>query len=484
MEPTKSLIIRKLNKYDILFCLLYSVALLFLFNNTSYLNNLLGIADIYSNFSKPSCDSNAYFCRPLFIQFLYFYLSKFFNIDLIIFLQIFLLIFSTLLIRVNLINFKLNIWIINLLCLSIIINPKILKYSLSTMEEAFYLPCLLAIINLLIVLIKKKNIKSLIYLNLFLALLLLIRPGAIIFYIVIIIINIFYLSKINNKNYVTKIIYSFVLSIILFSPFLVNISLNNKIETTKENNNYFSIHAISSLISKQKKELNNDPVSKFINSRVEKLNYIRQTENFELIPNLYIECIIFPAINIVLNNDPQIKNFFKSDYSKDLNKKILILYVKNFIKRPSDFLLISQQCFFANSLIINILTKKEINEVEKILSNPFINFNDKIVVNSFLENSKNYSSVAKQTRFIAIFLFITTLISLIISIKSILSNKNDKFAILSIIFFIMYYLIVILHTNLLYIQTRWFFTYYPLLIFSNLKSIELASLFIKKFKFK
>ena len=286
----------------------------------------------------------------------------------------------------------------------------------------------------------------------------LIRPGAIIFYIVIIIINIFYLSKINNKNYVTKIIYSFVLSIILFSPFLVNISLNNKIETTKENNNYFSIHAISSLISKQKK--------------------------FDLIPNLYFECIIFPAINIVLNNDPQIKNFFKSDYSKDLNKKILILYVKNFIKRPSDFLLISQQCFFANSLIINILTKKEINEVEKILSNPFINFNDKIVVNSFLENSKNYSSVAKQTRFIAIFLFITTLISLIISIKSILSNKNDKFAILSIIFFIMYYLIVILHTNLLYIQTRWFFTYYPLLIFSNLKSIELASLFIKKFKFK
>ena len=131
--------------------LINSVVLYIAFNNIPSLSNLLGVADVYSNFSKLSCDPNAYFCRPPFIQFLYFYLSKFIDIDLIIFIQIFLIIFATLLIRVNLINLKINIWIVNILCLSLIINPKILKYSLSTMEEAFYLPCLLIIISLLLI---------------------------------------------------------------------------------------------------------------------------------------------------------------------------------------------------------------------------------------------------------------------------------------------------------------------------------------------
>ena len=289
MDFTKSLEIRKLNKYDILFCIIYSIGLLFLFNNAPYINNLLGIADIYDNFSKPSCDSNTYFCRPLFIQFLYFYLSKFLNIDLIIFIQIFLLIFSTLSIRINLINLKLNTWIINLLCLSLIINPKILKYSLSTMEEAFYLPCLLFIISLIIKFISKTNLKNLIYLNLFIALLFLIRPGAVIFYLLIMIINIIYLIKINNKSYKKKALSSLIFFIILISPFLLNKILNNNLDSKKNINNYFGMQAISSLIAKQKKELNNDTTSQFINSRIEKLNNIRQIEKLDLIPNLYFE---------------------------------------------------------------------------------------------------------------------------------------------------------------------------------------------------
>ncbi len=483
MEPTKSLIIRKLNKYDILFCLLYSVSLLFLFNNTSYLNNLLGIADIYSNFSKPSCDPNAYFCRPLFIQFLYFYLSKFFNIDLIIFLQIFLLIISILLIRIQLINFKLNTWIINLLFLSLIINPKILKYSLSTMEEAFYQPCLLVIISLLIRFISKANIKNLIYLNAFIALLLLIRPGAAVFYLLIIIINIFYFIKIDNKTYTKKTLLSLIFFIILFSPFLINKTLNNNFISKKIKNNYFAMQAISSLIAKQKKELNDDSTSQFINNRIKKMNNIRQIEKLDIIPNLYFECIIFPAMNHVIFGNQKILNFFKNNDSDNLNKEIFNLYVKNFFKRPGDFLLIFQKCFFANSLVINILTKKEISNIEKTLINPIFDDNDKSIIKSFLKNSKNYSFTVKPIRIITISLLVTTLISLLISIKFLASNKNDKIAILSIIFFLMYYLIIILHSNLLYIQTRWFFTYYPLLMFSNLKLIELVSLFFKKFKF-
>jgi len=483
MKSTKSLIIRKLNKYDILFCLIYSLALYILFNYVSYLNNLLGIADVYNNFSKPSCDPNAYFCRPPFIQFLYYYLSRFIGIDLILFLQIFLLIFSTLLIRIQLINIKLNTWIINLLCLSLIINPKILKYSLSTMEEAFYLPCLLIVISLLIRFISKTNIKNLVYLNSFLALLLLIRPGAVVFYFLIIIINIIYLLKIENKTYKIKTLLSLVFFIILLSPFLINKVLDNNLVSKKNTNNYFAMAAMSSLISKQKKELNYDPTSQFVNSRIQKMNNIRQIEKLDLIPNLYFECMIFPAMNHVIYNDPQILNFFKNNDSRNLNKEMLNLYVKNFFKRPGDFLLIFQKCFFANSLMINILTKKEINNVEKIMIHPIFDDNDKSIIKSFLKNSKKYSFTVKPVRITTISLLVVTFISLIISIKSLASNKNDKIAILSIMFFLMYCLIIVLHANLIYVQTRWFFTYYPLLMFSNLKLIELVSLFFKKFKF-
>ena len=43
----------------------------------------------------------------------------------------------------------------------------------------------------------------------------------------------------------------------------------------------------------------------------------------------------------------------------------------------------------------------------------------------------------------------------------------------------MYYLVIIF-INLISVQARWFFTYFPILIFSNLKVLELVNLFFKK----
>jgi len=60
--------------------------------------------------------------------------------------------------------------------------------------------------------------------------------------------------------------------------------------------------------------------------------------------------------------------------------------------------------------------------------------------------------------------------------KSLIIRKlNKPYILLCLIFSVVF---------LLYFQTKWIFTHNPLLIFSNLKSIELESLFFKKFKFK
>ena len=119
--------------------------------------------------------------------------------------------------------------------------------------------------------------------------------------------------------------------------------------------------------------------------------------------------------------------------------------------------------------------------MEKILINPIFDDDDRRIIKRFHEISKNYYNIIEPLRIINISILVITLISIIISIKSLVQNKKDKFAILSIIFFCMYYLAINLHVNLTSVQVRFFFTYYPLLIFSNLKIIELVnSFFIKK----
>ena len=133
-------------------------------------------------------------------------------------------------------------------------------------------------------------------------------------------------------------------------------------------------------------------------------------------------------------------------------------------------------------MIVEILTKEEFVEMKKISRNLIFDYDDKKIIDKFHKISTSYFSVIKPIRIMNITIFVITIISVIISFKSLLQNKKDKFAILSILFFCMYYLVMNLHANLINAQARWFFTYYPLLIFSNLKIIELIDLFFTKKK--
>ncbi len=474
---------KQLNTYNLLFCLIISGIIFILFKNVSSFNNLLGELNLAEEGYNPKPETcYVYFCRSAIIPYLYYLLLDTFSINIIIFLQIFLLILFAFIIRNNLINFNLNSWVANFLFLILILNPKFLKYSFSTQEESFYVPSLLIGISTIFLFFLKKNKKNLIYLNLAFALLVLIREAGIIFYIPLILINIHYLIHIDNRDYKNKLYLSVVIISILFSPKIINNSLTNYLNPEKINNHYFSMHALTSLISKQENNLKNidDNLTRFINDRITKLNNIRKLENLDRIKRLNFECIIFPAMNNLSYLHPKIINFYENNYKKNLNKKLFSIYIKNFFQNPGIFLIKFHECFFGNFLMVELLTKEEMSEMKKILNNSIFDKDDKRIIERFHKISKNFYSVIEPIRFLNYFVLFITTISIIISTYSLFKNKNDKFAILSIIFFIMYYLVIHLHVNLISVQVRWFFTYYPLLIFSNLKIIELINSFIFK----
>lgn len=480
--------LRKLNKYDALFCLIFSVIIFFLFNNVSFFNSILGELNLPNNNIGPESKPDicyVYFCRTALTPYLYYLLLNLINVDFLIFLQIYLLVSITFLIRIKLINLDLSTWLANFLFLTIVINPKFLKYSFSTQEESFYIPALLFGISSLIGFITKKNIKYLIILNVSFALIVLIRNAGIIFYFLLILINIYYLIKIDDNNYKIKILLTFLILAILVSPNIINKNLTNYLVSKKINNQYFSMHALTSLISKQEnfQNSNDDSLSKLINNRVTKLNNIREIEDLNKIKRLHFECVIFPAMNNLAYFHPKISSFYENNFQEDLNQKLFVLYINNFLKNSGTFLIKFNQCFFANFLLVELLTEEEIVDMKKILINQIFDIDDKKIIKRFHEKSKNYYTLIKPIRIINIVILTITFISIIISVKSLLHNKNDKFAILSIIFFCMYYLVINLHVNLVSVQVRFFFTYYPLLLFSNLKIVELINLFFIKKKY-
>jgi len=477
--------LEKFNIKNIIFCLIISSITFFLFNNISFFNNFLGELNLPINDtdfqSKPE-NCYTYFCRSALIPYLYYFLINSIGIDFVIFLQVYLLVSITFLIRMKLINLSLSPWIASFLFIILVLNPKILKYSFGVQEESFYIPALLLGISSLIEFILKKNIKNLMYLNLSFALMVLIREAAVIFYFLIILINIYYVIKIDNKNYKKKISLTIIVFLIIISPNIINKNLTNHLNPEKINNHYFSMHALTSLISKQENFQvdSDDYLSRLINDRVAKLNNIREIKNLDKIKRLNFECIIFPAMNNLSYLHPKIFNFYEKNYQKDLNKQLFFLYINNFFKNPHIFLLKFHECFIGNFLTVELLTKEEMSDMEKILKDPIFDPDDKRIIERFHKISNNYFAITQPLRIINIIILVITFISIIISIKSLAQKKNDKFALLSILFFCMYYLIINLHVNLISVQVRWFFTYYPLLIFSNLKILELINLFLLK----
>ena len=414
---------RSLSSYDIGLSIIISLLIYLLFSNFSILNDLLGSTSVNNSFKKPYCDETNYFCRPAFVKFIYYYLGKLINIDVIIYFQIYLYVFSITLIRIQCVNLKLNEWIINILVIILLFNPKNLKYVFSTEEESFYLPILLIIISLIIKLIVEKKYKNLIYFNIAFAILLLVRPAAIIFYIIALPINIVYLINIKKDIFKNFYFISLFCLMILIVPFFVNNSLNKHYISKSVNNNYFSMHALSSLIAKQKNTHFEDEISQLINIQITKLNEVRKIGNFNLTSKLHFECVIFPAMNNPIYKEKLILNFFQINKKLNLNKKLFNLYVKNFLKNPATFLWSFQQCFFANSMLADILTQKETDDINKILLNSIFNDNDKRIILDFQDDTKNYKNVITKIRFFNLCLLSISIISFILSIKSIISKK-------------------------------------------------------------
>ena len=156
--------LKEFKKFDLIFCLLLSTFILFSFNNFYFFKNLLGEINLSDGMgftengiaTKPVSCNDYFFCRAPTIPYLYYYLLNIITIDFVIFLQIFLLVFVTFFIRIKLINLNLSSWVASFIFFIIVFNPKILKYSLGTQEESFYVPALLFGISSLIGFILKK----------------------------------------------------------------------------------------------------------------------------------------------------------------------------------------------------------------------------------------------------------------------------------------------------------------------------------------
>ena len=110
---------KQFNLYDLLYSLVISSIIYFIFNNISFLNNLLGEINLAEDGINPKPQTcYVYFCRAAIIPFLYYLLLDFFNINFIIFLQISLFVSIVFLIRNKLINLNLNNWVANFILVS------------------------------------------------------------------------------------------------------------------------------------------------------------------------------------------------------------------------------------------------------------------------------------------------------------------------------------------------------------------------------
>ena len=134
---------KKLNLNNLLICLLFSLVIFYLFKNFPFFSNFLGQINLLEEGINPRPETcYNFFCRAAIIPYLYYLLLNFLKLDILIFFQVFLLIFSSFLIRINLINLKINSLVANILFLIIVFNPKILKYSFG-IRRIFFIPVII-----------------------------------------------------------------------------------------------------------------------------------------------------------------------------------------------------------------------------------------------------------------------------------------------------------------------------------------------------
>ena len=81
--------LRKLNKFDLIFCLIFSIIIFILFNNVAFFKNLLGEINLSDGMgftnngivTKPVSCNDYFFCRAPTIPYLYYYLLNTITID-------------------------------------------------------------------------------------------------------------------------------------------------------------------------------------------------------------------------------------------------------------------------------------------------------------------------------------------------------------------------------------------------------------------
>ena len=465
-------------RLNLLFLIL-TILLFYLYQDISFLKKLLGKISIENSVDLKSICSE-YFCRNFLYQYIKYIFFKFLSFKILIFFQIYLLIFSSFYLKKSLDKININSFFNWVIFVFLIINPKLLKYSFSIMEESIYIPTLILFCSFLINYLKHKNYSDLIFLVFFSTILLSLKSIAIFFYIFVICLIFLNLSKLKKIRPTIKL---FNLIIILIIPFFLNSISHFFFKKSNTQNHYLKIHVVSSLpvILKNKKLIVENELENLIVDRSKKIQEIRKIVSNDQKNLIYFECVIFPAINNLIYDDPEIIKFFNTNKYNDINYELISVYFKSFLSNPIHFIKRYHKCFYANFIMAEFLTEEEYNNISKIVETENLEPHDKFIIKSFIKNSKNYFNIINYFRVIGIIILVTTLFSLTNSIYDFIIKKNKNYtSLLSIIFFLLFYLIINIHVNLVHVQSRWLFTYLPLLILSNLKILEYFSILMKK----
>ena len=109
--------------------------------------------------------------------------------------------------------------------------------------------------------------------------------------------------------------------------------------------------------------------------------------------------------------------------------------------------------------------------------------NEKEIVNSFNKNSKKYYEIITYLKIQNSILLIAMIYSFSASLVNVYKSKKNykyKIAKINIVFFLIYVLVIFLHVNIVHVQSRWFFTYFPISILSCLYLIKQTTLYIER----
>ena len=466
----------------ILSSILISILIFFIYGDNSKLHFLLGEIDEIKKI-KILNDCTEIFCRGVIYNVFVYVFFNILNIkETVILAQIFLLVFATNHLCNQLSKNKINKLINFFIIIFILINPKLLKYSFNHGEEGLIIPMLILYCSYILKFIVKKKKITYIKLNIITVFITLIKLGTLPLILFTFVLTYFLKYSFKKKFFISLLSISIILLfLILNSYYLI------KLDKTYKKNYYLYIHVLSAAISHSNLILQEKgKINELIDKKIIRKKIIKDEISKDYNNQLFFQCIIFPALNNYIYTDVDISEIFKNDINSYSISEIPRNYIKRFFKEPLNFFVHYSECLYANFLFIEFQNEDIFIKNLPLLTNQNLTRHEREIIKSFLINSPSKFKIISFVRLVGIFILISFLVSFFISFKGFMLDKKktdlDK---CNIIYFFIYLFLIFIHVNLVHVQTRWFFSYFPIVMISiSILANKIINSYLRRFGHK